>query len=152
MERNRHLRNAHDSFTQGAPDETPGTFDKVLTQIDHLKRLGVNAVQIMPLLNSPATAHGATTRPHLRRGERLWRPQQPEKLRQASPPSGIAVILDVVYNHFGPSDLDLWQFDGWSENDGGGIYFYNDWKAETRGHTRPDYGAVRCAASSTTTP
>lgn len=25
---------------------------------------------------------------------------------------GIGVILDVVYNHFGPSDLDLWQFDG----------------------------------------
>jgi 1,4-alpha-glucan branching enzyme len=25
---------------------------------------------------------------------------------------GIAVILDVVYNHLGPSDLDLWQFDG----------------------------------------
>ncbi len=23
---------------------------------------------------------------------------------------GIAVIVDVVYNHFGPSDLDLWQF------------------------------------------
>jgi len=29
---------------------------------------------------------------------------------------GIAVIVDVVYNHFGPNDLDLWQFDGWSEN------------------------------------
>ena len=43
---------------------------------------------------------------------------------------GIAVILDVVYNHFGPCDLDLWQFDGWSENDKGGIYFYNDWRAD----------------------
>jgi 1,4-alpha-glucan branching enzyme len=25
----------------------------------------------------------------------------------------MAVILNVVYNHLGPSDLDLWQFDGW---------------------------------------
>jgi 1,4-alpha-glucan branching enzyme len=51
------------------------------------------------------------------------------------------VVLDVVYNHFGPSDLDLWQFDGWSENNLGGIYFYNDWKSETPwGNTRPDYG------------
>jgi 1,4-alpha-glucan branching enzyme len=50
-------------------------------------------------------------------------------------------VLDVVYNHFGPSDLDLWQFDGWSEHGLGGIYFYNDWRAETPwGHTRPDYG------------
>lgn len=40
---------------------------------------------------------------------------------------GIGVIVDVVYNHLGPSDLDLWRFDGWYENEGGGIYFYNDW-------------------------
>jgi len=53
----------------------------------------------------------------------------------------IAVILDVVYNHLGPSDLDLWQFDGWSENNRGGIYFYNDDRAHTPwGDTRPDYG------------
>jgi 1,4-alpha-glucan branching enzyme len=54
---------------------------------------------------------------------------------------GIAVIVDVVYNHFGPSDLDLWQFDGWSENNKGGIYFYNDYRSHTPwGDTRPDYG------------
>jgi 1,4-alpha-glucan branching enzyme len=54
---------------------------------------------------------------------------------------GLGVVLDVVYNHFGPSDLDLWQFDGWSENGLGGIYFYNDWRSETPwGNTRPDYG------------
>lgn len=36
---------------------------------------------------------------------------------------GIAIIMDVVYNHFGPTDLDLWRFDGWSENDGGEFTF-----------------------------
>ena len=47
----------------------------------------------------------------------------------------------MVYNHLGPSDLDLWQFDGWSENGGGGIYFYNDGRRATPwGDTRPDYG------------
>jgi 1,4-alpha-glucan branching enzyme len=51
------------------------------------------------------------------------------------------VILDVVFNHFGPSDLDLWQFDGWSANGRGGIYFYNDDRALTPwGETRPDFG------------
>ncbi|HEX6306360.1 MAG TPA: hypothetical protein VFZ76_19325 [Anaerolineales bacterium] len=34
-----------------------------------------------------------------------------------------------MYNHFGPDDLDLWQFDGWHEDDRGGIYFYNDWRS-----------------------
>ena|GEM_PF-1957826 len=54
---------------------------------------------------------------------------------------GIAVILDDVYNHLGPSDLDLWQFDDWSEHCRGGIYFYNDDRASTPwGETRPDYG------------
>jgi 1,4-alpha-glucan branching enzyme len=46
-----------------------------------------------------------------------------------------------VYNHLGPSDLDLWRFDGWSENDKGGIYFYQDDRSATPwGDTRPDYG------------
>ena len=54
---------------------------------------------------------------------------------------GIAVIVDVVYNHLGPSDLDLWRFDGWAEGEWGGIYFYNDERAVTPwGATRPDYG------------
>ena len=54
---------------------------------------------------------------------------------------GIGVILDVVYNHFGPGDLDLWQFDGWQQDGKGGIYFYNNWRSKTPwGNTRPDYG------------
>ncbi len=49
----------------------------------------------------------------------------------------------MVYNHFGPGDLDLWQFDGWQENEGGGIYFYNDWRAETPwGTTAPTMAAL----------
>ena len=47
----------------------------------------------------------------------------------------------MVYNHLGPSDLDIWQFDGWSENGKGGIYFYEDDRSSTPwGETRPDYG------------
>ena len=40
-----------------------------------------------------------------------------------------------------PGNLDLWRFDGWSENEKGGIYFYNDHRSQTPwGETRPDYG------------
>jgi 1,4-alpha-glucan branching enzyme len=54
------------------------------------------------------------------------------------------VILDVVYNHFGPdTNMDLWRFDGWYQEGKGGIYFYNDWRAETPwGNTRPDFGRL----------
>jgi 1,4-alpha-glucan branching enzyme len=54
---------------------------------------------------------------------------------------GIAVIADVVYNHLGVSAGDMWQFDGWSANGHGGIYFYNDERRMTGwGETRFDYG------------
>lgn len=54
---------------------------------------------------------------------------------------GIAVIQDIVHNHYGPSDLDMWRFDGWFTNNLGGIYFYNDWRSSTPwGDTRPDFG------------
>jgi 1,4-alpha-glucan branching enzyme len=61
---------------------------------------------------------------------------------KAAHKKGIGVILDVVYNHFGPDGaLDLWQFDGWNQDGHGGIYFYNDWRSETPwGATRPDLG------------
>ncbi|WP_299823182.1 alpha-amylase family glycosyl hydrolase [uncultured Jannaschia sp.] len=60
---------------------------------------------------------------------------------RAAHAAGFAVLLDVVYNHFGPSDLNLWRFDGWGEGERGGVYFYQDHRAATPwGETRPDYG------------
>jgi hypothetical protein len=35
----------------------------------------------------------------------------------------------------------MWDFDGWSQNGEGVIYFYNDWRCHTDwGDTRFDYG------------
>ena len=129
--------------TFNAPDRNrPGTFYDVMQRLDYLQGLGINCIEIMPATEFP--------------GSRSWgyNPANPfaiesdyggaaafRELVRAAHQHGIAVVLDVVYNHFGPGDLDLWQFDGWSENDGGGIYFYNDWRAETPwGNNRPDYG------------
>ncbi len=68
-------------------------------------------------------------------------PDELKSLVRAAHEEGIAVLLDVVYNHLGPSDLDLWQFDGWSQDGKGGIYFYQDARSSTPwGETRPDYG------------
>jgi 1,4-alpha-glucan branching enzyme len=121
---------------------TRGDFAGVVDKLPYLKDLGVNAIEIMPPMEFP--------------GDYSWgyNPSQPfavessyggarafKELVKAAHAHGIAVILDVVYNHFGPTDLDMWRFDGWSENDKGGIYFYNDWRAATPwGDTRPDYG------------
>ena len=117
-------------------------FAEVIEKLDHLKRLGVNVIELMPLAQfaghsswgyNPSCIFAVSTH--------YGGPERFKHFVKEVHKAGIGVILDVVYNHFGPSDLDLWQFDGWSENDKGGIYFYNDWRSETPwGHTRPDYG------------
>lgn len=119
-----------------------GDLEEAADRFAHLKRLGVNAVQIMPVAEFAGDVSWGYNPAHIFAVESAY--GGPEGLRafvEAAHKAGIAVILDVVYNHFGPSDLDLWRFDGWSENDKGGIYFYNDWRSETPwGDTRPDYG------------
>jgi 1,4-alpha-glucan branching enzyme len=122
--------------------EEAGDFGNATARLGHLRRLGVNAVQIMPAAEFAGDVSWGYNPAHIFAVESSY--GGPEGLRAfvaAAHAAGIAVILDVVYNHFGPSDLDLWRFDGWHEGEGGGIYFYNDWRAETPwGATRPDYG------------
>ena len=132
-----HLGTFHDK-EDGKSDK----FAEAVQKLDHLQRLGVNVIEVMPLAEfagelswgyNPACVFAVETD--------YGGPAGFKRFVKAVHRAGLGVILDVVYNHFGPGDLDLWQFDGWSENGLGGIYFYNDWHAETPwGSTRPDYG------------
>ncbi len=120
-----------------------GTFGQASEKLDYLADLGVTVIELMPI-NSMSMDRGWGYAPdYIYAVESLYggRGEFIDFVNQAHK-RGIAVILDVVYNHFGPSDhMDLWQFDGWSENGKGGIYFYNDWRSQTPwGDTRPDYG------------
>ncbi len=122
----------------------PGDFDTAIEKLRHLQRLGVNAIQIMPIAEFAGDFSWGYNPAHIFAVESIYGgPDGFKKFVRELHKRGFAVILDVVYNHFGPSDLDLWQFDGWQENEKGGIYFYNDHRAETPwGSTRPDYGRV----------
>ena len=123
-------------------DDNLDKFAEVFKKVDHLQRMGVNMIEVMPIAEfggvsswgyNPACIFAVETD--------YGGPMGFKRFVKAMHQAGIGVILDVVYNHFGPSDLSLWQFDGWSENELGGIYFYNDWRAETPwGSNRPDYG------------
>ena len=124
------------------PNGPPGTFQDVINKLPYLQSLGINAIELMPVKEFPGDFSWgynpafpfAITRTY---GGRL----ELQQLVQAAHAHGIAVIVDVVYNHFGPQDLSLWQFDGWHEDGKGGIYFYNDWRSQTPwADTRPDYG------------
>lgn len=80
-----------------------GTFRSTIERLDHLATLGVTALQIMPVADFP--------------GRRNWgydgvlpfapdtaygRPEDFKALIEAAHARGLMVLLDVVYNHFGP--------------------------------------------------
>lgn len=123
------------------PDaSTLGTFTSAIEKLDYLKDLGVTTIELMPV-TSMSTSYGWGYAPHhLFSVENSYggRHGLLSFVKEAHA-RGLSVILDVVYNHFFPT-TDLWRFDGWSENDGGGIYFYNDDRVKTPWGGRPDYG------------
>ena len=120
----------------------PATFDDAIQKLPYLLGLGINVIKVMPPMEFPGGVSWGYNPAHLFAIETDYGgPQAFKRFIQATHQHGIAIVLDVVYNHFGPSDIDLWRFDGWYENDKGGIYFYNDDRSKTPwGDTRPDYG------------
>ncbi|MEX0876266.1 MAG: malto-oligosyltrehalose trehalohydrolase, partial [Phycisphaerales bacterium] len=91
-----------------------GTLDAATTRLDHLTDLGITHVQLMPL-NSFDGDHGwgydgvAWFAPH----RPYTGPDGPVAVKRfvdACHARGLAVILDVVYNHLGPSGNYLAQF------------------------------------------
>ncbi len=129
------------------PGGAPGNLDGAIERLAYLRNLGVNAVQLMPPMEFAGGFSWGYNPAHIFAVESDYGgPNALKAFVKAAHAHGIAVIFDVVYNHLGPSDLDLWQFDGWHEHHKGGIYFYNDWRAATPwGDTRPNYalGPVR---------
>lgn len=80
-----------------------GTFEGIITKLDYLVELGITAIELMPVAQFP--------------GERNWGydgvfpfavqnsyggPGGLQKLIDACHQKGLAVVLDVVYNHLGP--------------------------------------------------
>ena len=116
--------------TFAAKDDRRGTFDARPPPARLPAELGVSAVQVMPPFEFAGDISWGYNPAHLFAIETSYGgPDAFKQFVRDAHAHGIAVIVDVVYNHLGPSDLDLWRFDGWAEGDGGGIYFYNDERA-----------------------
>ncbi len=133
------------SFCFDHPNNRRGNFDTVIAKLGYLADLGINAIQLMPADEFPGDISWGYNPSAIFAIEHAYGgPNGLRRLVDAAHTCGIAILFDVVYNHLGPEDLDLWQLDGWSP-DGhpwqGGIYFYNDGRSATPwGDTRPDYG------------
>jgi 1,4-alpha-glucan branching enzyme len=141
--------------TFNATAASPGTFDTAMMRLPELVQLGVNAIEIMPLGQFSGNASTGYNPGYIFAVEDAF--GGPDGFRtyvNAAHSLGIAVILDVVYNHV--DGLDLWQFDGWSIAGrycswcapkpppvavDGGIYFFEDSRAHTPfSHARFDVG------------
>lgn len=125
-----------------APGGAPGTFASAIQRLDQLRDLGINCVQVMPINEFPGDYSWGYNPSHQYAVENAYGGMNEYKrFVNEAHSRGIAVLQDVVHNHYGPNDMDLWRYDGWSQNDLGGIYFYNDSRAFTPwGNTRPDFG------------
>ena len=137
----------HASTFPDDPAAAGALFDAIVGDLGYLRELGVNAIELMPTHEFPTDSSWGYNPSHVFAIESAYGgPDSLKRFVDEAHRHGIAVILDVVYNHLGPNDLSVWQFDGWFERwngeEMGGIYFYNDWRARTPwGHkNRPDFG------------
>lgn len=110
-------------------DSTPGSggagkFTDAINKLDHLVQLGVNAVELMPLSEfagdlswgyNPADIYAVENSAY-------GGPDGLKAFVKAAHQRGLRVLLDVVHNHYGPSDNNLWGFDDGTTP---GIYFYS---------------------------
>src|SRR5579875_3456321 len=81
-----------------------GTFDAAIGKLDALKDLGITHIELLPVNSFPGTRGWGYD------GVDLFAPQEsyggPEGLKRlvdACHAKGLGVLMDVVYNHFGPS-------------------------------------------------
>jgi maltooligosyltrehalose trehalohydrolase len=93
------------TFTPG------GTFDSAIERLDHLVDLGITLVEVMPVNSFDGTAGwgydgvlwGAVHEPY-------GGPDGFKRFVDACHAKGLGVVLDVVYNHLGPSGAYLGRF------------------------------------------
>lgn len=80
-----------------------GTFDAVISHLDDLKELGVTAVELMPVAQFPGTRNWGYDGVYpFAVQESYGGPAGLKRLVNACHQKGLAVVLDVVYNHLGP--------------------------------------------------
>ena len=80
-----------------------GTFSSVGERLDYLAELGITAVELMPVADFPGQRNWGYDGVLPFAPDRTYgRPEDLKALVQSAHSRGIMVLLDVVYNHFGP--------------------------------------------------
>jgi maltooligosyltrehalose trehalohydrolase len=88
-----------------------GTFDALIPRLDELKDLGITALELMPVGQFPGNRNWGYDGVYPFAVQNSYGgPDGFRRLVNACHRKGLAVILDVVYNHLGPEGNYLWDF------------------------------------------
>jgi maltooligosyltrehalose trehalohydrolase len=88
-----------------------GTFEAVIGRLPALRELGVTAIEIMPVGQFPGDRNWGYDGVHPYAAQNTYGgPLGLQRLIDACHASGLAVFLDVVYNHLGPEGNYLAEF------------------------------------------
>lgn len=88
-----------------------GTFDAVIPHLDELKQLGITAVELMPVAQFPGSRNWGYDGVYpFAVQDSYGGPEALNRLVNACHERGLAVVLDVVYNHLGPEGNYLADF------------------------------------------
>ena len=83
-----------------------GTFDAAIEHLPELAALGVNAIELMPVAEFPGRHGWGYDGVYLSAAQSSYGgPEGLQRLVDAAHSHGLAVILDVVYNHLGASGV-----------------------------------------------
>ena len=88
-----------------------GTFEAIIPHLHELKELGINAIELMPVAQFPGNRNWGYdgVQPYAVQNS-YGGPTGLKALVNACHMTGLAVILDVVYNHLGPEGNYLKEF------------------------------------------
>lgn len=97
-----------------------GTFDAIIPHLENLKNLGITALELMPVAQFPGDRNWGYDGAYPFAVENSYGgPEGLMRLVNACHARGLAVTLDVVYNHLGPEGNYLGEF---------GYYFTDKYK------------------------
>lgn len=88
-----------------------GTFDAVIPHLDRLKELGITAVELLPVGQFPGERNWGYDGVYMNAAQTSYGgPRGLKRLVDACHARGLAILLDVVYNHLGPEGNYLSEF------------------------------------------
>jgi len=88
-----------------------GSFEAIIPKLDALKELGITALELLPIAQFPGARNWGYDGTYIGAAQNSYGgPLALKRLVDAAHARGLALLLDVVYNHLGPEGNYLSQF------------------------------------------